>query len=755
MKILEGRRMAAVFAAYIGIFSAYVLIPNARKYIFIIGIFCFLLFAINLLLQKGRKFSARKVVVLVLMLISVVTACFRSAAYAERTDVTVKHYADGKIYLAEGKITKVLYEEVYGSAYEMRLFALDEQEAEIGLVLTLHKNIELSVGDTVRFQGEMKELSDTYEIYRKAGGIFLSSETEELEVLEPVKDTEPSFLENIRQSLKNHFEAYLKEDTAGLATALMTGNRDGLDGGLKLAYTRLGVSHILAVSGLHLTVMIGGLGWILTRFYVPKKLRNLILIAGAFFFAFLCGLSASIVRAAIMLTFFCLADMVGERHDSVTALFFAIFLIVFFRPNSVYDVGMWLSFSATLGILVVMPVLSVFSVSHKSKFYILRRIGFYFISIIGMSLAATFFTLPVIWIAFGGISLLAPLANLIFIPLTQILLYLLVFLTLFGWFPWLSVKIGGVIDGVSEFSEMLAYKLSNIKDVYISLRYPFVLYLLLALIFGILIVLFIKKIQPAWIFAVFALFTVAFGICYGEYMEMNRDISFVYLDTDGKSDAVGFFSEGESMIVDISTGGSSLYREVSERLEDFCEAELDVLVLTHYHSYHAGTLQKLVNHLKIHKILLPEPKTENEKEYFARICSVISGKTEMVIYQTDGTENVTVGEITLHLPQKEYLKRSSHPIVCFSADIGEDGKGFSYLGAGATETDFSEDVRSVTVIGTHGPVMKNIFDAAPLAQAELVIFSERAMSDWTETERISEKTVYAEDYDGYIKIMFE
>ena len=51
--------------------------------------------------------------------------------------------------------------------------------------------------------------------------------------------------------------------------------------------------------------------------------------------------------------------------------------------------------------------------------------------------------------------------------------------------------------------------------------------------------------------------------------------------------------------------------------------------------------------------------------------------------------------------------------------------------------------------------MKNIFDAAPLAQAELVIFSERAMSDWTETERISEKTVYAEDYDGYIKIMFE
>lgn len=755
MKILEGRRMAAVFAAYIGIFSAYVLIPSVREYVFVVGIACFLLFALNLLLQKGQKFSVRKATVLFLMLISVVAACLRSAAYTEKTDVKAKRYANGEVYWAEGEISKVLYEECYGSAYEVLLFSLNGQEMELGLVLTTPQNGELSVGDAVRFQGEMNVLSDTYEIYRKADGIFLSSETDELEVIQASKESEPTFFESIRLYLKKNFEAYLDEDTAGLATALMTGNRDGLDGGLKLAYARLGVSHILAVSGLHLTVMVGGLGWMLTRLGVPKKFRNWILIASAFFFAALCGLSASIVRAAVMMTFFCLADMVGERNDSTTSLFFAIFLIVFFRPNAVYDVGMWLSFLATFGILAVLPVLSLLSVTHKSKFYILGRIGFYLISIVGMSLAATFFTLPVIWIAFGGISLLAPLANLIFIPLTQILLYLLMFLTVFGWFPWLSFQIGGAVERLTGVSETVAYKLSNMEDIYISLRYPFVPYLLLALIFGILIVLLVKKIRSAWIFAVFALFTVAFGIGYGEYMEMNRDVSFVYLETDGKSDAVGFFSDGASMIVDISTGGSSLYRKVSDRLGDFCEAELDVLVLTHYHSYHAGTLRKLVNHLKIHKIVLPEPKTENEKEYYDQICSVILGKAEIIVYQTDGTETVSAGEITLHLPQKEYLKRSSHPLVCFSADIGEYGKGFSYLGAGVTETEFSGNVHSVTVIGTHGPTIKNIFDAVPLTKAELVIFSEKSASEWTEIERISEKTVYAEDYGGYIKIKFE
>ena len=344
MKILEGRRMAAVCAAYIGIFSVYVLMPSARQYVFLIGIFCFLLFALRLLLRKGQKFSARKAVFLFLMMISIVTACLRSAAYTERTDAAATRYTDGEAYWAEGEITEVLYEEAFGSAYELRLFSLNEEKAELGLVLTVYGNDELSVGDVIRFQGEMQALSGTYEIYRKADGIFLSSETEAFEVLEVAQNEELTFLETIRLHIKNHFETYLEEDTAGLANALMTGNRDGLDGGLKLAYTRLGVSHILAVSGLHLTVMVGGLGWVLTRIYVPKKVRNLILIASAFFFAFLCGLTASIVRAAVMLTFFCLADMFRERNDSTTSLFFAVFLIVFLRPNAVYDVGMWLSF---------------------------------------------------------------------------------------------------------------------------------------------------------------------------------------------------------------------------------------------------------------------------------------------------------------------------------------------------------------------------------------------------------------------------
>ncbi len=756
MKILEGRRMAAVCAAYVGIFSAYILLPNMRRYVFIIAISVFVLFAVNLFLRtRGQKFSVRKAAALILMAFILIAACLKGSVYAEKTDASARFYADGEVHTAEGRVTKVLYEEIYGSSYEMQLIFLDRKETEIGLILSLPYNGELSVGDIVRFYGEMNEISGTYEFYQKADGVFLSSETEDIEVIGRETDDFQTFLEKIRAFVSNNFETYLHQNTAGLANALMLGKRDVLDSSLRLAYTRLGISHILAVSGLHLSILIGGLDFLLQQFYIGKKFRSIILILCAFFFACMCGLSASVIRAAVMMSLFYIADFVGERHDSPTALFFAVFLIVFFRPNSVYDVSMWLSFLATLGILAVLPVLSVFSVSHDSKWYIPGKIAFYFISLVGMSLAATFFTLPVIWVAFGGISLIAPVANLIFVPLTQIILYLLLFLTLFSRFPLISTKIGTIVDTLAETSENWAEKLSALDGIYISLRYPFVPALLAALTVGVLAVLLIKKIHPAWLFAVFAVFAVAFAIGYGGYAEINRGISFVYLETDGKSDTVGFISEGKTMIVDISTGGDSVYTEISDRIADFYESEIDVFVLTHYHRYHARTLRKLTGELKIHKILLPRPQTEKEQEYFEGICASIGGNAEIVIYEPNGTQTETMGEIRLHLPETEYLKRSSHPLVCFSVDIGGEGKGFSYFGSGVTETNFADEVRSVTVLGVHGPTMKNIFDGAPLSKAELVIFSEKSVSDWSEYTWDPEKTVYAEDYNGYVKITFE
>lgn len=135
-----------------------------------------------------------------------------------------------------------------------------------------------------------------------------------------------------------------------LPTALLTGNRDALDGQLRLAYKRLGLSHILAVSGLHLSVIVGGADFLMRKLTVSKRKKNVFLLLLILFFAMICGFSSSVTRAAVMLGLFYLAELLGERSDSLTSLVFAVALILTVRPFSVYDAGLWLSFLATLGI---------------------------------------------------------------------------------------------------------------------------------------------------------------------------------------------------------------------------------------------------------------------------------------------------------------------------------------------------------------------------------------------------------------------
>jgi hypothetical protein len=345
------------------------------------------------------------------------------------------------------------------------------------------------------------------------------------------------------------------------------------------------------------------------------------------------------------------------------------------------------------------------------------------------------------------------ISNLIFVPLIQILLYLLTALTLFGGIPFLAEPIGGAAQALISFICDMAVRLSDIRGIYVSLRYPFLPWMIALLIVGVLAVLMIKKVKTAYIFAVFAFCFVFYAVGSLGYTHMEGENTYVYLETDGKSDAVGIVSEGKTVLVDISTGGYSVLGRAADHIEEFCECELDVLVLTHYHFYHPNTLRKLMNRLKIHQIYLPEPITEDDLFCYQVICSQLAGSVEITVYPANGTEAVQVGNASLSLPETEYLERSTHPIVRFTGTIGE--KGFTYLGEGATETDLSGDKNEVMIFGSNGPSVKHIFDSEPIAHAELVIFADPSHAELTDTEIVTGKIAFPEDYGGWIKILFE
>ena len=138
MKITEGKRLAAILGAYIGIFSLYVLVPTTQSHIVWIGLLLTAVFAAVLLFrEKRRVFLLKKIFLVALMSVSVVSACLRGMSFYGKTESVARCCADGEIHLARGYVTGISYEENYGSCYTVRLLELDKKETELSTVLSL------------------------------------------------------------------------------------------------------------------------------------------------------------------------------------------------------------------------------------------------------------------------------------------------------------------------------------------------------------------------------------------------------------------------------------------------------------------------------------------------------------------------------------------------------------------------------------------------------------------------------------------
>ena len=278
------------------------------------------------------------------------------------------------------------------------------------------------------------------------------------------------------------------------------------------------------------------------------------------------------------------------------------------------------------------------------------------------------------------------------------------------------------------------------------------------LVIGITAVLLVKKLNPGWMLAVFLACTVAFGGAYAVFHGMSGDAVKVFVESDGKSDAVGFVCGGKTILIDIGTGGYAVPSQAADSFADYYECEIDMLVLTHLHSYHAGTVRKLADKMKIHQVLLPEPETDGDSQAAEAILAALDGICGVSFYPRDGNSYLECGALKLYLPDYLTLSRSVHPVVAFYAEIGSDDPVFVYAGASAFELSsvsaLSENA-AVVVCGVHGPVLKNIFDSSCFSGAEYVVFVDKETVRYTEPDRIMSKVLFMEDTDGRLDLSYE
>ena len=223
-------------------------------------------------------------------------------------------------------------------------------------------------------------------------------------------------------SVRETLHSRVEDENGGLLVAVLLGETEELPTGTALLFRRAGISHALAVSGMHLVFLCAALSFLFRRLGLPRPAVGVSVILFAFFYAALVGFTPSVLRASLMLFFYEGSWFAKRQPDSLTSLALSGFVMLLFAPYLIASVSFLLSYLATLGILLAAQFLR----SPVRKRSLPRAFARKIVSYAVMTLFAVLFTLPVSCSLFGELPLLSIPANLLLSVPVQCLLYLAV-----------------------------------------------------------------------------------------------------------------------------------------------------------------------------------------------------------------------------------------------------------------------------------------------------------------------------------------
>lgn len=320
---------------------------------------------------------------------------------------------------AEFYIVDLIEEKSGGYYYTVKTKYIDAENAPQSIKIDLKSKEKIDADYYQVVKGRMKFsliAENGFNSYGSFGkGIFVSAN---LKNLEKTDDTVFSFnksilelRENIINLIRNNID---DKDNASVIIALVTGDKSYMSSEIRGIFRDSGTSHLMAVSGLHLSVFAGTVYFILKKIRLNKNAAVFISLSAVLFYAALTGFSKSVVRAGIMMAVMLIGKLFKEKSDSLNSLGLAVFVICL-NPYAVTDSGALLTVTAVLGLIIINPIIY--------KLYMPKsRIIRYPYRILTASVSAFISTFPVIYFTFGFVSIYGVFLNIIMIPIAQAVL---------------------------------------------------------------------------------------------------------------------------------------------------------------------------------------------------------------------------------------------------------------------------------------------------------------------------------------------
>ncbi|MGN0557162.1 MAG: ComEC/Rec2 family competence protein, partial [Acutalibacteraceae bacterium] len=226
----------------------------------------------------------------------------------------------------------------------------------------------------------------------------------------------------LRAYYKDKLSVYLDEDSASLIKGFLFSDKSGVKSEVSRAFTNCGLQHTMAVSGLHMSIICGSIYSFFGLIFKRRKAAAAAGLASIALMVSVIGFRYSVLRSAVMLAVLFAGDLFSRRADGVNSLFAAASLFVLMNPFCAVDVSFLMSFCSTFGLVIIMPPMNRMMEKYEGS-AVRRRLIKLSLPFV-QSICATAASLPVAYLFFGSVSLIAPLANMIILPLISLTIIL-------------------------------------------------------------------------------------------------------------------------------------------------------------------------------------------------------------------------------------------------------------------------------------------------------------------------------------------
>lgn len=547
---------------------------------------------IILLITKNKKI----IVILICLIISIGYVSILENKYSKISDMPIKEMVTIISDIQEKEYKKVCTAKIV------------RNNKKILINIKMSQDIpSIKYGDSLYIEGEFKQPEEArnykgynYKQYLKTKKIIGTVELEKVKIL---KSSNGSFIHNIQKYIRDTINGTLTDEEGNLLLAILLGDKDKLSEDIQESFKTSNLSHMLAVSGAHVSYIILGLTYVLQNSIIGKKNGKIVCIIFLLAFMAITNFTPSVTRACIMAILTLFSGIIYRKSDVYTNISVAALITLIFNPYSLLDLGFQLSYGGTIGIIIFIKRIQEKKSNSKVINYI-KQMAL-------VSIYANIIIIPIMMYHFNTVSLTFIISNIMASPILGIIV-----ITGFL-FIITSITVKPLTRLIAIFIKPILIILIKISQICSKLPFSNILvvtpYMFNVISYYAIILYCIKSKKNNKCKIIICLLIVLILINFIIYI-FPQKLRIFFIDV-GQGDSTLIITPDKKTVL-IDGGGSDSF-DVGEKvllpyLLDRRILKVDYVLISHFDTDHCGGILTIMEKVKVKNIIISEQAEHSE-----------------------------------------------------------------------------------------------------------------------------------------------